>query len=80
MIETWRLKNVVIFIQTDLRFVLSRKIINIYNDTAQKYGNVTVKVFLKIWKTRVQKEQTVIRHRLPQQLQTTWRVSEIHYL
>ena len=46
MIETRRLKNV-IFIQTILSFVLSRKIINIYNDIARKYGNVTVK---EIWK------------------------------
>ena len=47
MIETPCLKNVVIFIQTILSFVLSRKIINIYNDIAQKYGNVTVKDFQK---------------------------------
>ena len=39
MIETRRLKNVVIFVQTILSFVLSRKIINIYNDIARKYGN-----------------------------------------
>ena len=47
MIETRRLKNVVIFIQTILSFVLSRKIINIYNNIARKYGNVTVKDFHK---------------------------------
>ena len=47
MIETHRLKNVVIFIQAILSFVLSRKIINIGNDIAQKYGNVTVKDFQK---------------------------------
>ena len=40
MIETGSLKNVVIFIQTNLRFVLSRKIINIYNDIAPKYENI----------------------------------------
>ena len=45
MIKTRRLKNVVIFIQTILSCVLSRKIINIYNDIAQKYGNITVKDF-----------------------------------
>ena len=45
MIETRRLKNVVIFFQTILSFVLSRKIINIYNDIARKYGNITVKHF-----------------------------------
>ena len=47
MIETRRLKIVVIFIQAVLSFVLSRKIINIYNDIARKYGNVTVKDFRK---------------------------------
>ena len=47
MIETCCLKNVVIFIQTILNFVLSRKIINFYNDVAWKYGNVTVKDFRK---------------------------------
>ena len=43
MIEVCHLKNVVIFMKTILRFVLSQKIINIYNDIAHKYGNVTVK-------------------------------------
>ena len=43
MIETQRLKIVVDFIKTILSIVLSRKIINIYNDIASKYGNVTVK-------------------------------------
>ena len=42
MIETRRVKYVVIFIQTILSFGLSKKIINIYNDIARKYGNVTV--------------------------------------
>ena len=46
MIETRHLKNVVIFIQTILGFVLSRKIINIYNDIARKYENVIVKDFM----------------------------------
>ena len=46
MIEMRRLKNV-IFTQTILGFVLSRKVINIYNDIARKYGNVTVKEFQK---------------------------------
>ena len=45
MIETRRLKNLVIFLQTILGFVLLRKIINVYNDLTQKYGNVTVKYF-----------------------------------
>ena len=47
MIESRCLKNVVIFIQTILCFVLSRNIINIYNDIAWKYGNVRVKSFDK---------------------------------
>ena len=46
MTETRRLKNV-IFVQTILSFVLSRKIINTYNDIARKCGNVTVKDFRK---------------------------------
>ena len=47
MIETRRLKDFVIFFQTILSFMLSRKFINIYNDIAGKYGNVTVKGFPK---------------------------------
>ena len=57
MIETRRLKNVVIFIQTILSFVLSRKIINIYNDIARKYGNVTVKDFRKYENLEYKKEK-----------------------
>ena len=40
-------RNVVIFIQTILSIVPSRKTINICNDIARIYGNVTVKDFLK---------------------------------
>ena len=57
MIETRRLKNVVIFIQTILSSVLSRKIINIYNDIAWKYGNVTVKDFWKYEKLEYKKNK-----------------------
>ena len=57
MTETRRLKNVVIFIQTILSFVLSRKIINIYNDIARKYGNVTVKDFRKYEKLEYKKNK-----------------------
>ena len=57
MIETYRLKNVVIFIPTVLSFVLSRKIINIYNDTAQKYENVTVQGFQKYEKLEHKKNK-----------------------
>ena len=52
MIETRRLKNVVIFLQSILSFVLSRKIIKIYNDIAQKHGNVTVQDFRKYEKLK----------------------------
>ena len=47
MIETRRFKNVVMFLQTIVGFLLSRKIMNMYNDLAQKDGNVTVKDFRK---------------------------------
>ena len=57
MIETRRLKNVVIFVQTILSFVLSRKIINIYNDIARKYGNATVKDFRKYEKLECKKNK-----------------------
>ena len=57
MIETRRLKNVVIFVQTILSFVLSRKIINIYNDIARKYGNVAVKDFRKYEKLECKKNK-----------------------
>ena len=78
MIETCRLRNV-IFLQTILSFVLSRKITKIYNDIAWKHGNITVKDF---WKNEIKalEEQTQARHRFSQQLQTTWCVSEIPYL
>ena len=57
MIETRRLKNVVIFIQTVLCFVLSRKIVNIYNNISRKYGNVTVKDFPKYEKLDCEKKK-----------------------
>ena len=41
-----------IFFQTILSFVLSRKIIKIYNDIVQKHGNVTVKDFRKYEKLK----------------------------
>ena len=50
-------KNVVIFIQTILSFVLSRKMINIYNDIARKYGNVTVEDFRKYEKLEYKKNK-----------------------
>ena len=58
MIETRRLKNVVIFFQTILSFVLSRKAINIYNDIARKYGNVMVKDFRKYGKLEYKKNKS----------------------
>ena len=57
MIETRRLKNVVIFIQTVLCFVLSRTIVNIYNNISRKYGNVTVKDFPKYEKLECEKKK-----------------------
>ena len=57
MIETRRLKNVVNSIQTILNFVMSRKIINIYNDIARKYGNTTVKDFRKYEKLQCKKNK-----------------------
>ena len=57
MIETHCLKNVVIFIQTILSFVLSRKIVNIYNDIARKYGNIRVKDFQKYEKVEYKKNK-----------------------
>ena len=57
MIETLRLKNVVIFLETILSFVLSRKIINIYNDLAQKYGNIRVKDFREYEKLEYKKNK-----------------------
>ena len=52
-----RLKNVVFFIQIILSFVLSRIIINIYNDIARKYRNVTVKDLRKYEKLEYKKNK-----------------------
>ena len=57
MIETCRLKNVAHFIQTILSFVLSRKIINIYNDIARKCGSATVNDFQKYEKLEYKKNK-----------------------
>ena len=57
MIETHPSKNVVIFIQTILSFVLSRKITNMYNNIARNYENVTVKDFLKYEKLEYKKNR-----------------------
>ena len=57
MIETRRLKDVVSFNQTILSFVLSIKIINIYNGIARKYGNVRVKDFRKYEKLEYKKNK-----------------------
>ena len=78
MIETRRcLKNVEIFIQTILTFVLSGIIINIYNDIARKCGNVTVKDFRKYVKLEYKNNEL---NELSQQWKTTRCVSEIAYL
>ena len=57
MIETRLLKNVVIFVQTILSFVLSRKRKSICNDIAQKHRNVTVKDLQKYEKLRYKKNK-----------------------
>ena len=59
MIEMHRLKNFVIFIKKVLSFVLSRKIINICNYIARKYGNFTVKDFRKHEKLEYKKKLTL---------------------
>ena len=46
-----------IFIQTVLSFVLSRKIINISNDVVRPYGNVAVKDFRKHEKLEYKKNK-----------------------
>ena len=43
--------------RTILNFVLSRKIVNIYNDFARKYGNITVKDFQKYEKVEYKKNK-----------------------
>ena len=48
IIETLCLKYVAILFQIILSFLLSRKIINIYNDIARQHGNVAVEDFPKI--------------------------------
>ena len=50
MTETRRSKNIIYFIQTISSFVLSWKIINIYNDIARRYGNAIVRDFRKFKK------------------------------
>ena len=57
MIETPRLKIVVIFIKTILSFVPWRKFINICNNIAWKYGDVTVKDFRKYEKLEYKKNK-----------------------
>ena len=61
-------------------FVLSRKIINICNDIAHKYGNDTVNDFQKCEKLEYKKNKLKLDIDFIQQLQTTWCVSEIPYL
>ena len=53
----WWSTFVVIFFQAILSFVLSRKVINVYNDLARKYGNVAVKDFCKYEKLQYKKNK-----------------------
>ena len=55
-------------------------VINIYNDIACKYGNVTVKDFRKYEILEYKTNKIKLDNRLFQPLQTTWCVSEIPYL
>ena len=68
------------FFTNDFKFCAVKKD---YKDI-QWYSTKTWKCysyrFSKIWKSKVQAEQTQTRHRFSQQLQTTWYVSEILYL
>ena len=57
MIETRRLKNVAIFNQTILSFVLSSKIINIYNNIAPKDENQ--KYIMKITKKNFKNKREI---------------------
>ena len=56
MTETSLFKNV-IFFQTISSSALSRKTINVCNDLARKYGNVTVKDFRKYEKAEYKKNK-----------------------
>ena len=51
LFDTENIKQIII------SFVLSRKIINIYNDIARKYGNVTVKDFRRYEKLEYKKNK-----------------------
>ena len=57
MTETPCLKNLVIFLETILSFVLWRKIINIYNDIVERHGNVTLKDFRRYEKLKYKKNK-----------------------
>ena len=57
MIEMSHLKNVLIFIQTVLSLVLSRKLINIYKNISRKNGDFTVTDFQKYEKLEYKKNK-----------------------
>ena len=57
MIETRRLKTVVLFIRIFLQFVLLRKIIDIYSDIAQKYDELRIQDFRKFEKLHLKKQK-----------------------
>ena len=57
MIEMCLLKNVVIFFQTIITFLLSGKFIDIHNNLGRKHGNVTVKVFREYEKLECKKKK-----------------------
>ena len=80
MIETRRLKNVVVFFQTILSFVLLRKIRNVYKDLARKYGDVTVKDFGKYEKLDYKKNKLILDFDFLNVCKKTWSVFKIPYL
>ena len=57
MIEMRHLKKCYFFFQTISSFVLSRKIINVYDNLARKYGNVMVKDLRKYEKLEYRKNK-----------------------
>ena len=80
MIQTHPLNSFVIFIKTILIFVLSRKIMNIYNNISWKYENVRVKDFRKYEKLEYKKNELKLHIHFRNNWKSTACLSEISYL
>ena len=80
MIQTHPLNSFVIFIKTILIFVLSRKIMNIYNNISWKYENVRVKDFRKYEKLEYKKNELKLHIHFRNNWKSTVCLSEISYL